>query len=86
MLDEMRESQVRNQFLTCHFFAFIPGKKTFTTEIIATVTKAGKIPNAEGNDFFEMVPVLIPTLTPTMKSSRCIKISYQIKVISHCSA
>lgn len=55
------------------------GKRTFTTEIIATVTKAGKTPNAEGNDFFEMVPVLIPSLTPTMKSSRCIKISYQIK-------
>ena len=31
-----------------------------------------------------MVPVLIPSLTPTMKSSRCIKISYQIKVIPHC--
>ncbi|KAJ7372511.1 hypothetical protein OS493_019020 [Desmophyllum pertusum] len=55
------------------------GKRTFTTEIIATVTKAGKIPNAEGNDFFEMVPILIPSLTPTMRSSRCIKISYQIK-------
>ena len=64
-------------------FAFIPGKRTFTTEIIATVTKAGKTPNAEGNDFFEMVPVLIPSLTPTMKSSRCIKISYQIKVIPY---
>jgi len=61
------------------------GKRTFTTEILATVTKAGKTPNAEGNDFFEMVPVLIPSLTPTMKSSRCIKISYQIKVIRHCS-
>lgn len=55
------------------------GKRIFTTEILATVTKAGKTPNAEGNDFFEMVPVLIPSLTPTMKSSRCIKISYQIK-------
>ena len=69
--------------LDVFFFPFIAGKRISTTEIITTVTKAGKTPNAEGNDFFEMVPVLIPSLTPTMKSSRCIKISYQIKVIPH---
>ena len=59
------------------------GKRTFTTEILANVTKAGKSPSAsEGNDFFEMVPILVPSLTPTMKSCRCIKISYQVKVSS----
>lgn len=53
-----------------------------TTDILATVTKAGKASNPEGapNDFFEMVPVLIPSVTPSMKSCRCIKISYQVKV------
>ena len=53
-----------------------------TTDILATVTKAGKASNPEGapNDFFEMVPVLIPSTTPSMKSCRCIKISYQVKV------
>ena len=58
------------------------GKKMLTTDILATVTKAGKASNPEGapNDFFEMVPVLIPSTTPSMKSCRCIKISYQVKV------
>ena len=53
-----------------------------TTDILATVTKAGKVSNPEGapNGFFEMVPVLIPSTTPSMKSCRCIKISYQVKV------
>ena len=53
-----------------------------TTDILATVTKAGKASNLEEapNDFFEMVPVLIPSTTPSMKSCRCIKISYQVKV------
>lgn len=56
------------------------GKTTLTSEVLATVTKAGKpAPNPEGNDFFEMVPVLIPSLTPTMKSCRWIKITYQVK-------
>lgn len=55
------------------------GKKTSTSEILATVTKAGRTPNAEENDYFEMVPVLIPSVTPTMKSCRCIKITYQVK-------
>ena len=55
-----------------------------TTDILATVTKAGKASNPEGepNDFFDMVPVLIPSTTPSMKSCRCIKISYQVKVSS----
>ena len=54
-----------------------------TTDILATVTKAGKASNPEGapNDFFEKVPVLIPSATtPSMKSCRCIKISCQVKV------
>lgn len=54
-----------------------------TTDSLATVTKAGKASNPEGapaNDFFEMVPVLIPSTTPSMKSCRCIKISYEVKV------
>ena len=57
-----------------------------TTDILATVTKAGKVSNPEGapNDFFEMVPVLIPSTTPSMKSCRCIKISYQVKVSFIC--
>ena len=57
-----------------------------TTDILETVTKAGKVSNPEGapNDFFEMVPVLIPSTTPSMKSCRCIKISYQVKVSFIC--
>lgn len=56
------------------------GKTTFSAETIATITKAGsKSSNTEEHDFFEMVPFLIPSLTPTMKNCRSIKISYQIK-------
>lgn len=55
------------------------GKRTFTNEILTNVTKAGKASSTEGNDFFDMVPMLIPSTTPTMKSCRCIKISYQVK-------
>ena len=62
----------------CCFFT--SGKKAFTSEILANVTKAGRTSNAEANDFFEMVPILVPSATPTMKSCRCIKITYQIKV------
>lgn len=56
------------------------GKKVFSAETIATITKAcNKTSNTDGHDFFEMVPFLIPSLTPTMKNCRCIKISYQMK-------
>jgi len=73
---------VELEFIQDTFYIASGGKKTLTTEIITTVTKAGKPPSAEGNDhdFFEMLPILIPTLTPTMKSCRCIKIAYQIKL------
>lgn len=76
----MKAYQNSLNFNCLFVFLFNSGKKTSTSEILATVTKAGRTPNAEENDYFEMVPVLIPSVTPTMKSCRCIKITYQVKV------
>ena len=74
------ESSYLASLISWHFNVGSLGKRTVSNEVLATVTKAGRMSNTEGKDFFDMVPMLIPSTTPTMKSCRCIKISYQVKV------
>lgn len=70
---------VELELVQCNIYIASGGKRTVSNEVLATVTKAGRMSNTEGKDFFDMVPMLIPSTTPTMKSCRCIKISYQVK-------